>query len=185
MRKYIALASPFLMDFELGGFSVLDLVYSGFDSALGVFREICDQEKNIAENMMKKMGVLHLADRIFRTLSSGEQMRVLICRALVMSPELLILDEPCVFLDPAGREELLKSIESLAKSDPDITVLFITQRISDLIPLFSNGLLLSEGRIFAKGNAKELLTGENLSRLFKVDMQLVEGKNGRKWSVCL
>jgi iron complex transport system ATP-binding protein len=172
------------MDFQLGSFSVTDLVYSGFDSALGVFREISVQEKNIAESMMKKMGILHLADRSFQTLSSGEQMRVLICRALVMRPELLILDEPCVFLDPAGREELLKTVESLAKSDPDITILFITQRISDITPLFSNGLLLSDGCIFARGCADELLTGEKLSKLFKVDMQLIEGKNGRKWSVC-
>ena len=134
MRRYIALASPFLMDFQLGSFSVTDLVYSGFDSALGVFREISVQEKNIAESVMKKMGILHLADRSFQTLSSGEQMRVLICRALVMRPELLILDEPCVFLDPAGREELLKTVESLAKSDTDITILFITQRISDITP---------------------------------------------------
>ena len=133
---------------------------------------------------MTKLNILHLADRNLKTLSSGEQMRVLICRALVMRPQLLILDEPCVFLDPAGREELLKTVTTLAQELSDITILFITQRISDLLPMFTNGLLLSDGRIFAKGSAKDLLTEEKLSELFKVDLQLVEGKNGRKWSVC-
>ena len=184
MRKHIALASPVLFDFQLEDFTVKELVYSGFDSALGVFREITYQEQLSAENIMTKLNILHLADRSLKTLSSGEQMRVLICRALVMRPKLLILDEPCVFLDPAGREELLKTVATLAHEISDITILFITQRISDLLPLFANGLLLSDGRIFAKGAAEELLTEEKLSRLFKVDLQLVEGKNGRKWSVC-
>lgn len=184
MRRYIALASPVLLDFQLGSFTVKELVFSGFDSTIGVFREITPQEEKRAANVMEKLGVSAFADRNFQTLSSGEQMRVLICRALVMEPELLILDEPCVFLDPAGREELLKTVNSLAQTSPGITILFITQRISDLLPMFSSGLLLSEGRIFARGNAEQLLTEEKLSRLFKIDLQLIDGKNGRKWSVC-
>ena len=184
MRKHIALASPLLLDFQVDDFTVEELVYSGFDSAIGIFREITPAEKSAARSMMETFGISVLADRKFRTLSSGEQMRVLICRALVLRPALLILDEPSVFLDPAGREELLNTVAALPEKIPDITILFITQRIEDLLPMFSNGILLSDGKIFAWGSSCNLLTEENLSRLFKVDIQLIEGNNGRKWSIC-
>ena len=184
MRKSIALASPLLLDFEVGDFTVTELVCSGFDSAIGVFREISAQEKETAGFIMDTLGVSGFSDRKFKTLSSGEQMRVLICRALVLKPALLILDEPSVFLDPAGREELLNIISGMPEKIPGITILFITQRIEDLLPMFSNGLLLEDGRIHSSGEANLLLTEENLSNLFKVEMQLVTGRNGRKWSVC-
>ncbi len=184
MRKHIALASPLLMDFQVDDFTVRELVYSGFDSTIGVFREITDQEKETARCMMETLGICSFADRRFKTLSSGEQMRTLICRALVLRPALLILDEPSVYLDPAGREELLNIISAMPEKIPGITILFITQRIEDLLPMFSNGLLLSDGKIFAGGSSGELLTEEKLSRLFKIDMQIINGKNGRKWSIC-
>ena len=80
-------------------------------------------------------------DRPVVAMSSGEQVKVLIARALMTNPELMILDEPSVDRDLAGREFLLKTIEELAETRPDLTIVFITQRIEDILPVFNLSLI--------------------------------------------
>ena len=95
-------------------------------------------------------------------MSSGEQVKILIARSLMLKPELFILDEPSVYLDIAGREKLLKSIEKLAAERPDLTIVFITQRIEDILPIFNSGLILKNGRLISHGPRSEFLEESNL-----------------------
>ena len=184
LRRHIAVASPLLNGFASDTMTGLELVLSGLDSALGIFRKYSAGEKEKALSQLEKFNCAQLADRRFCEMSSGEQIRILICRALVVSPELLILDEPSVFLDPAGREKLLSELNGLPDAVPGLTMLFITQRTEDILPCFKNGLLLSQGRIYDSGAAENLLTEEKLSRVFNINIKLVSGANGRLWSVC-
>ena len=134
---------------------------------------------------MEKFNCAYLAEQKYECMSSGEQIRVLISRALISSPSLLILDEPSVFLDPAGREKLLAEIAGLPVKLPQLTMLFITQRIEDIIPCFTYGILLSDGRISDCGYAADILTDEKLSSIFKTNIKIIPGINGRSWSICI
>ena len=184
LRRHIAVASPLLTEFYTPEQTGLELVLSGIDSAMGIFRKYTADEKKSALEQLEKFNCTHLADRNFSEMSSGEQIRVLITRALVSKPDLLILDEPSVFLDPAGREKLLSELDLLPQKYPDITMLFITQRTEDILPCFKHGILLSQGRIYDSGASEKLLTAEKLSTIFQIKMQLVAGANNRIWSIC-
>ena len=184
LRRHIAVASPLLTEFYSPEQNALDLVLSGIDSVMGIFRKYTDDEKEKALSLLEKFNCRHLAGRKFPEMSSGEQIRILLSRALISSPDLLVLDEPSVFLDPAGREKLLSELERLPEINPDMTMLFITQRTEDILPLFKHGILLSDGKIFDKGLSEHLLTGEKLSQVFQIDLKLVSGANGRLWSIC-
>ena len=133
--------------------------------------------------LMHSLRAEHLMDRTVATMSSGEQVKVLIARALMTSPELMILDEPSVFLDIAGREFLLHTIEELAATHPELTIIFITQRIEDILPAFDRGMILRQGHILAHGSRDAVLTEDNLRRAFDLDIRLIHARNGRLWTV--
>ncbi len=119
LRKSIAWVSPFMHKWlEDGSWNGRDMVLSGPDGTIGLLREPTPEEEEKAAGIMKSLKAEHLMDRPVVAMSSGEQVKVLIARALMTNPELMILDEPSVYLDLAGREFLLKTIEELAQRRP-------------------------------------------------------------------
>ena len=91
--------------------------------------------ENVKE-LLISLDALHLANKRICEMSSGEQMKMLIARALSFEPELMILDEPNVFLDIKEREFFLKILENLINDHPEITIIFISQRVVDILPEF-------------------------------------------------
>lgn len=152
---------------------VSDLVVSAGYAVMGRWREDYeDIDTDRAVDMLESLGAEHLSDRAYGTLSEGERKRVLIARALMTDPELLLLDEPAAGLDLGGREELVERLGDLA-SDPDspATVL-VTHHVEEIPPGFSHGLLLNEGSIVAQGLLEDVLTAENLSKAFRQSITL-------------
>lgn len=98
----------------------------------------------------------------FDFLSKGERQNVLIARALMTNPELLILDEPCTGLDVFSREYLLSTIRDLAQTT-DVTIIFVTHYTEEILDIFPNCLLLKNGRIYAKDHTDQIFTSERLS----------------------
>ncbi|MBR5195690.1 MAG: ATP-binding cassette domain-containing protein [Akkermansia sp.] len=184
LRKHIAWVSP-LMHQWLGDrdWTGREMVLSGPDATIGLFRDPTPEEEERAAGLMHSLRADHLMDRTVATMSSGEQVKVLIARALMTNPELMILDEPSVYLDIAGREFLLNTIAELANSHPELTIIFITQRIEDILPEFSRGMILRQGQIQAHGSREEVLTEQNLRDAFDLDIRLIRARNGRLWSV--
>lgn len=184
LRKRIAWVSP-LMHQWLGqrDWTGREMVLSGPDATIGLFRTPTADEEARAAELLASLRAEHLADRTVATMSSGEQVKVLIARALMTRPDLMILDEPSVFLDIAGREFLLGAIADLAAQRPELTIIFITQRIEDILPAFSQGLILREGNIIARGAREEVLTEPILQRAFDLPIRLIQGANGRLWSI--
>src|ERR1700758_3519681 len=116
--------------------------------------------------MLESLGAEHLADRTYETLSEGERKRILIARAVMSDPELLLLDEPAAGLDLGGREELVSRLADLA-ADPDAPALvLVTHHVEEGAPGFPPCMLLSEGRGVAAGLLTDVLTSENLSVAF-------------------
>ena len=159
------------------------MVLSGPDATIGLFREPTLQEEERAAALMESLRATHLMERKVLTMSSGEQVKVLIARALMTNPELMILDEPSVYLDIAGREFLLNTIDELAASHPQLTIIFITQRIEDILPTFNRGMILRQGDIISYGTRDEVLTEANLRRAFDLEIRLIHARNGRLWTV--
>ncbi len=184
LRKRIAWVSP-LMHRWLGDreWTGLEMALSGPDGTIGLFRVPRQDEVDRARRLLADLNAAYLENRTVVTMSSGEQVKVLIARALMTDPELMILDEPSVFLDIAGREFLLSTIARLAEQRPELTLLFITQRIEDILPEFSRGLIMQDGRIIACGSRDNVLTEENLRRAYGLPIHLVRGQNGRLWTV--
>jgi iron complex transport system ATP-binding protein len=113
-----------------------------------------------------------MARRRFGTLSEGERKRVLIARALMTDPELLLLDEPAAGLDLGGREDLLGRLATLA-SDPDApATVLVTHHVEEIPPGFTHAMLMRDGAVVAQGLLEAVLTEDNLSKTFGVDLVL-------------
>ena len=183
VRKKIGWVSPFMQHWTSENSKALHVVLSGLDGSLGLFRDVTKEEVDRAMEILTELNAAHLAERSWYALSSGEQVKFLIARALITSPELLILDEPSVYMDLAGREYLLSEIERFANSRPDLTLIFITQRIEEIMPVFKYGMALKNGTIFKAGSTEEVLTEENLEQIFNIPVKLLKSDNGRYWPV--
>ncbi|ETW23014.1 iron ABC transporter ATP-binding protein [Mycobacterium gastri 'Wayne'] len=158
---------------------VRDLVVSAGYAVFGRWRERYeDLDYRRAVDMLESLGAEHLADRTYGTLSEGERKRVLIARALMTDPELLLLDEPAAGLDLGGREELVARLADLA-ADPDAPALvLVTHHVEEVPPGFSHCLLLAEGQVVASGLLPDVLTAENLSTAFgqQIAVDVVDGR---------
>jgi iron complex transport system ATP-binding protein len=179
LRSRVGFSSAALAGRVPGDELVRDLVVSAGYAVLGRWRERYeDVDYNQAIDMLESLGAEHLADRTYGTLSEGERKRVLIARALMTDPELLLLDEPAAGLDLGGREELLSRLTDLA-ADPDAPALVLVTHHVEEIPLgFSHCMLLSEGRVVASGLLTDVLTGENLSAAFgqSIAVDMIDGR---------
>jgi iron complex transport system ATP-binding protein len=158
---------------------VSDLVVSAGYAVLGRWRERYDDvDTDRAIDMLESLGAEHLSDRTYGTLSEGERKRVLIARAMMTDPELLLLDEPAAGLDLGGREELVERLGDLA-ADPDSpAMVLVTHHVEEIPPGFTHGLLLNEGAVVAQGLLPDVLTAENLSEAFRQSIALdrVDGR---------
>ncbi|KZM70313.1 ABC transporter ATP-binding protein [Nocardia terpenica] len=152
---------------------VSDLVVSAGYAVVGRWREKYDDvDTDRAVDMLESLGAEHLSDRAYGTLSEGERKRVLIARALMTDPELLLLDEPAAGLDLGGREELVEKLGDLA-ADPDApATVLVTHHVEEIPPGFTHALLLNEGSVIAQGLLDEVLTAENLSEAFRQSITL-------------
>lgn len=179
LRPRIGLSSAALAARVPGDEKVSDLVMSAGYAVLGRWREKYENlDSDRAIDMLENMGGEHLLNRQFGTLSEGERKRVLIARALMTDPELLLLDEPAAGVDLGGREELVERLGDLA-ADPDApAIVLVTHHVEEIPPGFTHAMLLQEGAIVAQGPLPEILTSENLSKAFSQSITLdqVEGR---------
>ena len=179
LRSRVGLSSAALAQRIPDDETVRDLVVSAGYSVLGRWRETYDDvDYERAVDMLESVGAEHLAERTYGTLSEGERKRVLIARALMTDPELLLLDEPAAGLDLGGREELVARMSDLA-ADPDAPALvLVTHHVEEIPPGFSHCLILSEGAVVASGLLGDVLTAENLSTAFgqSIALDVIDGR---------
>ena len=154
-------------------FTSLEIAVSGFEATIGIPDHITPSatQKGIALATLHDLGAAHLAERIFDTLSTGEQRRVLLARALVHDPETLILDEPSAGLDLRARFELLDQLRRLAGRGR--TLVFVTHLVGEIIPEVQRVILLKEGRVVASGPKEDILTRNVLSDLYEVPLEVI------------
>ncbi|MFD0586757.1 ABC transporter ATP-binding protein [Paenibacillus sp. GCM10027627] len=180
LRKSIGWVSTSLQQKLYGSEKALQIVLSGKFSTIGVYDRIEEEDIGKAISLMTSLGCSSLQNRTYDTLSQGERQRVLIARALMNNPKLLILDEPCTGLDLFARESLLSMIDSVAASDSAPTLIYVTHHIEEILPCFKKTLLLKSGQVFAAGHTDEMMTVDGMSGFFDVPVH-IERQNGRHW----
>jgi iron complex transport system ATP-binding protein len=133
-----------------------------------------------AHQYLSEMGCAHLANQRFGTLSQGEKQRVLISRARMARPLLLILDEPCAGLDPGGRELLLESIQNLAQRQWEMGLVLVTQHIEEIMPVFEKVLALANGRVIENGPTERVISAGLIQCLYGISTRVLCSA-GRHW----
>lgn len=149
-----------------------DAVLSSLRGAYGRTRDMrfSQAEKEQAMISMKLMGVLELANREFGTLSSGERRRILIARALVHQPQVLVLDEPSTALDFAASIQLTGTLRTLLQAGRDLTL--VTHHPGEIPPEIQRVILLRHGQVFADGTKRDVLKSDLLSDLYQVPLKV-------------
>ena len=125
-----------------------------------------------AKKILRRIECGHLAERPWAVQSQGERQRILIGRALMANPQLLILDEPCAGLDPAAREQFLRFLTRLGARKNSPTLVLVTHHVEELTPVFTHVLALRDGRAVAAGKKSAVLKSRVLSVTFGARMKL-------------
>ncbi|KHL11197.1 iron complex transport system ATP-binding protein [Mumia flava] len=179
LRHRIGYTSAAVADRVPRGERVLDVVLTASYGVVGRWREEYEEfDESRADLLLQLMGADGLRDRTFGTLSEGERKRVLIARALMTDPELLLLDEPAAGLDLGGREDLVGNLGKLAR-DPDAPVLvLVSHHVEEIPPGFTHVLMLRGGTVTAQGPIESTLTAQNLAITFQMPL-ILEKRDGR------
>ena len=179
LRPRIGLTSAALAERIPRAELVRDVVVSASYGVVGRWREAYDDlDHERAEELLVEVGMAHLADRTFGTLSEGERKRVQVARALMTDPELLLLDEPAAGLDLGGREDLVNTLSVLAADPSSPATVLVSHHVEEIPPGFTHALLLRAGRVVAAGPVDEVVTEEALSETFGMPLVL-QREDGR------
>ncbi|MBF2454982.1 ABC transporter ATP-binding protein [Listeria seeligeri] len=154
------------------------IVLSGKFASIGMYTKVTDAEITDAKRILTDCGGVSLIGKAYKVLSQGERQVVLIARALMARPKLLILDEPCNGLDLFAKERLLERIKQIAERTDSPTMLFVTHHTEEILPCFDNIILLRDGEITHRGKTEKLLTEPVLQAFYQKPVELIQIKDG-------
>ncbi|RKN85222.1 ABC transporter ATP-binding protein [Paenibacillus ginsengarvi] len=167
LRQSIGWVSSSLQEKLYGSDRTQLVVISGKFASIGLYEKPGPDDFARAEALMAALGCSHLWDREYRMCSQGEKQKLLIARALMAEPKLLILDEPCNGLDLFSRERLLASIDDLTRQEHMPTMIYVTHHTEEILPAFGHTLLLRRGEVFRQGATSDVMNSEALSDFFE------------------
>lgn len=177
LRPLIGVVSPSEDEFFTTRLRVLDIVTSGLYSSLGFdfHHNVKKEDWEKGEYALERAGLIHLKDKTMDSLSTGEKRRVLVLRAEITEPRMLILDEASSGMDFPAREDFRESIESFVNKDRNL--IMVTHELSEIIREAKRVLLMKGGKIVFDGKKEDALTEERLSELYERRVYVSE-KNG-------
>ena len=182
LRKRIGFVSSFVSERIPAELPVLDVVMGGSTSTIGLFELPSGPQMKKAKSTLKSIGCGPLYKSQYGTLSDGEKQRVLIARALMSSPTLLTLDEPCSGLDIAAREAFLKLLTQIIRMKGP-TIILATHRIDEVVRAFSHCMIIREGQVVCSGRKNIVLTSRNLTNALGVKIHVIP-HGGRYQAFC-
>ncbi len=183
LRRRIAMVSASVTRTLRPELPALEVVLTGRHAALETWwHEYTERDRDEARSLLSEAGFggAGFAERPFGLLSEGERQQVLLARALMGDPELLLMDEPAAGLDLGARERLLRRLATLA-ADPAVPPLvFVTHHLEEIPPGVTHAALLRRARLVAAGPVDEVLTGDAVSAAFELNV-FVE-RLGERWA---
>ena len=175
LRPRIGIASSAMAKQIPGDETVRDVILTAAYSVLGRWNEEYERiDERRAERVLSDWRIDDLADRLFGTLSDGEQKRVQIARAVMTDPEMLLLDEPTASLDLGAREGLLQLLSAYAQSPATPAMVMVTHHVEEIPVGFTHVLLLRDGGVVAQGPLESTLTDEALTATFGLPIRLTK-----------
>jgi iron complex transport system ATP-binding protein len=178
LRKHIGLVSSSIRQMMADDEPALESVISGKYGMIDLWRKVSRADRLRAGRILRQVECGYLSERPWAVLSQGERQRVLIGRALMAKPRVLILDEPCAGLDPAAREHFLQFLQRLGRRRKSPALIFVTHHVEEIMPVFSHVLVLKAGRVLAAGKKSRVLGTKNLAAAFdsRLKLQRVSGR---------
>lgn len=179
LRKRVGVVSASISHLVHDDDEALEIVIGGRDAMIGVWGPIRPEDVRRAKRLLKLVRAGYLAHRYWEVLSQGERQRVLIARALMADPKVLVLDEPCAGLDPVARERFLSDIRQLAAGKNAPCLVFVTHHIEEILPEFTHLLALKDGRIAYSGPIEQGMRNAVLNDIFQAKITL--RRTGDRW----
>lgn len=173
-RKKIGWVSSSFFDKCYHNEQVLMIVLSGLTGTMNIDGSITDQDVVRAKALLSKFNILHKQDMLFGFLSKGERQNVLLARALIADPEIIILDEPGTGLDVVARDDMLKMVQKMA-SETHKTIIYVTHHFEEIIPVFDKCMLLKDGKVYKSGLIDDVLNQEVLSTYLDKQVSVQKG----------
>ena len=179
LRERIGLVSSAVAKKLMPGVTAEGVVVAGRHAALEPWwHSYSPADHDRASGLLADAGFAEIADRPFGVLSDGERQQVLLARAMINDPDLLLLDEPAAGLDMGGRERLVARLGAIAAAPLSPPIVMITHHVEEIPAGFTHVLLLRSGRVVSAGPIHEALSAASLSETFGLDLVL-EGTSGR------
>ncbi len=166
LRKHVGLVSSSIRQMIGDDLTGLEIVASGKDAVLNPWGRLPAADRRRALTILRRVEAARFANRPWAVLSQGERQRVLIGRALMASPPLLILDEPCAGLDPLACEGFVQFLQRLGSRRAAPALILVTHHVEEIAPVFTHALLLRSGRVLASGPVAATLSTRHLSATF-------------------
>lgn len=160
------------------GHAVGDIVLMGRSAHLGILQAPDSRDREIASAALARVGMLHLAERPFETISGGERQLCLLARALAQQSPILILDEPAASLDFGNQIRILNIVSSLAHAG--YAILMTTHHPDHALLVGTSVLAIRDGRIFGTGSPRSLLSSQFLSNLYDAPVRILEEADGMR-----
>lgn len=177
LRKHIGIVSSSLRQLIPPQETAIETILSGKEAMIGMWGRSSASARKIAKKLLKQIECEYLEERTWKVLSQGERQRIMIGRALMSKPKLLILDEPCAGLDPLARELFLRFVEQLARHKNSPALVFVTHHVEEIMPVFSHVLALKNGKVLACGKKNEVMKSATLSKIFSTPLTLQKRGN--------
>ena len=179
LRERIAFSSPALAARLEPSMTAVEVVMTARYAALAPWwHRYTESDRVRAVQLLREWRCEPLAEHRLPTLSAGERQRVLLARALMNEPGIVLLDEPTAGLDIGGREELVADLASWARASTRPPMVLVTHHLEEVPPGFTHALVLKNGRVLAQGPVSEVVNSETLSAAFDISLEVVAG-NGR------
>ncbi len=181
LRKHLGVVEANLPGERTGVTRGIDAVVAGFFSASTLWPNlhVTPEMRGKAHVALERMQARHLESKLVGEMSAGEQRRVMIARALVHEPGMLLLDEPSNALDIAAQRELREALRSVAQQGTGI--MMVTHHLADILPEAERVIMMREGRIVADGSKGQLIDAKKLGELFGTDVHVTERDGYYHW----
>jgi iron complex transport system ATP-binding protein len=170
VRKQIGYISQSLLEKLALKDPVWEVVATGEYGYLRFYQDIPAELREKAEQVLQEIGLYRLRNNPLGSLSQGERKKVLLARALMTDPAILVMDEPCSGLDLYEREKLLDNMNGLARRN--MTIIYVTHHIEEIMPIFTHVVLMNQGKIVAAGPKQSVLTPDHLISAYEVPIAI-------------
>lgn len=175
LRKRIGWVSSALSQFIPTNDYPLHIVLSGKFASLGLWEKVDDDDIARANEILDLLKIRHLAERKYGMLSQGEKQKVLIGRALMNHPDIIIFDEAFNGLDIFARHDMEITINELAEGN--ITFILVTHNTDEILPVFGKALLLKDGQVHSQGDIDDMIQYDNLSDFYGANVDVFKHKD--------